>query len=287
LRGVGGGTYGVVTSVSYKTYPTFPFVLVSLNANFTSPDIAQTVSTELIRLHPMITDLGWSTFLTLSNSSLAMFLVATNASLADTDATFLPFVKYVEQATGGPVQTMSIPIGSFYELYLGVLAENGGAVGNQVELASRLLPRSLAETDPAKAAKILLSLEGGVGMNSIAGGAVSRVDPDSTGLNPSWRKALSEVYITAYWPEGSTIDFIFQQIDKMKQSTLILDKLTTDSGSYLNEGSLHELDFKKSFFGSHYDKLKLIKDKYDPTSLFVVPAGVGSDDWDRELICKR
>ena len=68
-----------------------------------------------------------------------------------------------------------------------------------------------------------------------AGGAVSRVDPDSTGLNPSWRKALSEVYIVATWPEGSTVDFIFQQIDKLKQSTLILDELTTDSGSYLNE----------------------------------------------------
>ena len=72
-------------------------------------------------------------------------------------------------------------------------------------------------------------------LSSVAGGAVSRVDPDSTGLNPSWRKAATEVYITTVWPEGSTVDFIFQQIDKMKQSILILDELTTDSGSYLNE----------------------------------------------------
>ena len=64
---------------------------------------------------------------------------------------------------------------------------------------------------------------------------MSRVDPDSTGLNPSWRKALSEVYVVASWPQGSTADFIFQQIDEMKQSTLTLDQLTTDSGSYLNE----------------------------------------------------
>ena len=34
--------------------------------------------------------------------------------------------------------------------------------GFQIEIASRLLPRSLAETDPAKAAKIMLSLGGGV-----------------------------------------------------------------------------------------------------------------------------
>ena len=71
--------------------------------------------------------------------------------------------------------------------------------------------------------------------SSVAGGAVSRVNPDSTGLNPSWRTALSEVYIATSWPDGSTADFISQQISQLKQSTLILDQLITDSGSYLNE----------------------------------------------------
>ena len=71
--------------------------------------------------------------------------------------------------------------------------------------------------------------------SSIAGGAVSRVDPDSTGLNPSWRRAISEVVIGMSWDEGSTADFISQQIDQLKQMIIILDKLTTDSGSYLNE----------------------------------------------------
>ena len=64
---------------------------------------------------------------------------------------------------------------------------------------------------------------------------MSRVDPDSTGLNPSWRNAISEVFVSVFWREGSTSDFIFQKIDQLKQSTLILDQLTTDSGSYLNE----------------------------------------------------
>jgi hypothetical protein len=37
-------------------------------------------------------------------------------------------------------------------------------------------------------------------------------------------------------------------------------------------------------FGSHYDKLKMIK-IYDPVDLFVVGDGVGSDDWDTSLNC--
>ena len=37
------------------------------------------------------------------------------------------------------------------------------------------------------------------------------------------------------------------------------------------------------YFGDHYDKLECIKNKYDPTSLFVVASGVGSDKWDEQL----
>ena len=37
------------------------------------------------------------------------------------------------------------------------------------------------------------------------------------------------------WDEGSTADFISQQIDQLKQMILVLDELTTDSGSYFNE----------------------------------------------------
>ena len=118
----------------------------------------------MIRLHPTISDLGWSAYITLSTSSLNVSLIATNASFADTNATFLPFVQYVDEATGGLVQLTTTPISSFYELYLDAFADTDGAGGNQVELASRLLPRSLAETDPAKAAKIMLSLDGGVVM---------------------------------------------------------------------------------------------------------------------------
>ena len=164
LRGGGGGTYGVVTSASYKTYPTFPLTEVSLSVNFTSLDIAQNVGTEFIKLHPTISDLGWGAYVTLSNSTLSITLIATNASLADTNATLLPFVQYANETTGGLVEFTLTPFTSFYELYLDAFANTDGAGGFQIEIASRLLPRSLAETDPAKAAKIMLSLDGGVAM---------------------------------------------------------------------------------------------------------------------------
>lgn len=68
----------------------------------------------------------------------------------------------------------------------------------------------------------------------MAGGAVSRPHPDSAGLNPAWRNAISEIVIAAATSDSSAADFSLK-IDYMKQSTLILDQLTTDSASYLNE----------------------------------------------------
>lgn len=51
------------------------------------------------------------------------------------------------------------------------------------------------------------------------------------------------------------------------------------------KASLYEPDFKKSFFGSHYDRLRSIKREYDPRSLFLVAEGVGSEDWNGSLTC--
>lgn len=49
---------------------------------------------------------------------------------------------------------------------------------------------------------------------------------------------------------------------------------------------MHEKDFKKTYFGAHYERLKSIKAKYDSHGLFVVAEGVGSEDWDASLNCR-
>ena len=131
-----------------------------MTANFTSPDIAQNVTTEFIKLHPIISEAGWGGFVDLSNSSFSATLSATNISWADANSTFLPFVEYVAEATGGLVQATTTPFGSFFEVFQALFANLDGGVGFPNELASRLLPRNLAETDPAKVAKIMLSLDG-------------------------------------------------------------------------------------------------------------------------------
>lgn len=64
-------------------------------------------------------------------------------------------------------------------------------------------------------------------------------------------------------------------------NTLIpkLQALSPNSGAYLNEADWKDPNFKKDFFGSNYNTLLAIKNKYDPDHLFYAVAAVGSDYW--------
>lgn len=60
----------------------------------------------------------------------------------------------------------------------------------------------------------------------------------------------------------------------------------SDSGSYSNEADVREPNFQQTFFGPNYPRLRSIKKLYDPNSLFIVGAGVGSEEWDSDGICR-
>ncbi|MEM8646895.1 MAG: BBE domain-containing protein, partial [Pseudomonadota bacterium] len=50
-----------------------------------------------------------------------------------------------------------------------------------------------------------------------------------------------------------------------------------DAGSYGNECDYFQADWKNTLYGEHYDRLLAIKRAVDPTNLFRVHHGVGSD----------
>lgn len=58
-----------------------------------------------------------------------------------------------------------------------------------------------------------------------------------------------------------------------------LRKLTPAGGSYGNEADIAKPDWQQAFWGKNYLRLLKIKKQVDPTSLFYVHHGVGSEDW--------
>ncbi len=56
-------------------------------------------------------------------------------------------------------------------------------------------------------------------------------------------------------------------------------KVVAKAGSYVSESDYFERFWQQSFWGSNYPKLAAVKKKYDPTGLFFVHHGVGSEAW--------
>jgi len=63
--------------------------------------------------------------------------------------------------------------------------------------------------------------------------------------------------------------------DCMAQLRAIVPK----PGAYVSESNYFERDWQDAYWGSNYPRLSEIKRKYDPTGLFVVHNGVGSELW--------
>jgi FAD/FMN-containing dehydrogenase len=66
------------------------------------------------------------------------------------------------------------------------------------------------------------------------------------------------------------------EIDKSMEE---LRKITPDAGSYVSESDFFERSWQRSFWGPNYPRLRTIKAKYDPTGVFFVHHGVGSEEW--------
>jgi FAD/FMN-containing dehydrogenase len=66
------------------------------------------------------------------------------------------------------------------------------------------------------------------------------------------------------------------EIDKSMNE---LRKIVPNAGSYVSESNYFEQSWQRSFWGANYPRLRAVKAKYDPTGLFFVHHGVGSEEW--------
>jgi hypothetical protein len=110
------------------------------------------------------------------------------------------------------------------------------------------------------------------------GGEQAKPDKDALGLLPAWRDATYHYIINAV-PGNIRHDYDIGPIAK----------LFPDAGGYVNEASPGDANWKKTYWGSHYEKLETIKKKVDPTNVFWCSPCVGADllTYDDERICKN
>lgn len=65
-----------------------------------------------------------------------------------------------------------------------------------------------------------------------------------------------------------------------------LRAIAPNGGAYVSESNFFEAEWQRSYWGSNHPRLAEIKEKYDPTGLFFVHNGVGSEVWSQDGFTK-
>ncbi|KAB8231458.1 FAD-dependent oxidoreductase [Aspergillus alliaceus] len=307
LRGGGGGTFGVVVAVTLRTFDEVPVVVSNLNVSTAvgNPGFWQAL-TDFHAAIPALNELGGGYYFISPNiplnqthgiSSLSTVLIFPNQTdTRKADKLFMPLMSKLNATSGVSMQYGSMPFPNIHALLSEFLLQGGSdPTGARVILGSRLFSRDLlASSDgPGKLVSALRTLgsnsENGFTGHIVAGGAVSKNGQiiDSA-LNPAWRQVATHIDFGRGWGPNATLaeqEAVIHNLTNVEMP--ILKALEGDKmGAYLNEANPYEPDFQVEFWGKNYQRLYQIKQKWDPTGLFIVRKGVGSEDWDDAGLCR-
>ena len=70
-----------------------------------------------------------------------------------------------------------------------------------------------------------------------------------------------------------------QRVAAINRAMAALLQVVTQPGSYVAESDFFEPTWQQAFWGSNYSRLAAVKRQYDPSGLFFVHHGVGSEEW--------
>jgi FAD/FMN-containing dehydrogenase len=74
--------------------------------------------------------------------------------------------------------------------------------------------------------------------------------------------------------------------DTVRRCMSELRAIAPNGGAYVSESNFFETEWQRSYWGSNRDRLAEIKKKYDPTGLFFVHNGIGSEEWSADGFTK-
>ncbi|KAF5354160.1 hypothetical protein D9756_007149 [Leucocoprinus leucothites] len=294
MTGGGPGSWGVIANATFRTYPTFEAtrytVLVAANDSTTVGAICEAQAKHTFELDSMKAGIYFgaayigSNFSTYTVSFDAYF---PNVTSEQAMAALAPTFKDIHDV-GGAVFSNTTTTASINEL----LALNDDEAGSFALLGSRLVPESLYRESPeAIGAAYKRLLDAGtylIATTVLAGGKVAENAEIDNSVNPGWRTAKAHTFVINPIPDQGTVEEIHAAENMFKTTQLpILESISGPSpAAYSNEADPFEDDWQTVFYGNHYPRLSAIKTRYDPTDLFIVRTGVGSERWDSDGLCK-
>ncbi|KAF8471233.1 hypothetical protein BDZ91DRAFT_718151 [Kalaharituber pfeilii] len=280
LSGGGGGTFGVVYSVTVKTFPdtSVSGAILSYSTNDT---IAYYKALEYYHtLTPAWTNKGVFAYAFYNKGYFQVWpLFYPGGTPVQVSEMIAPFeAKLTELGINykSSVTTYSNYLDAFNALFVPVTV--GG-----FQFGGRLIPRSTVQnstllTGLIDAAKLIV--EDGASVIDVAIRATAPVGVENS-VNPAWRTAEAMFLPATAWSNDPE-DWDQMLEDRKKISFVYgvaLKAVTPGSGAYMNEADGDEPDWQQAFFGEYYGTLSKIKKKWDCEDVFYARNAVGSERW--------
>ncbi|KAK2763783.1 hypothetical protein FQN54_009400 [Arachnomyces sp. PD_36] len=295
LRGGGGSTFGVVTSVTVKAYPDMPTTsstfTFSSGGEISLPTFWQAIRYYFDYFIPH-TDAGiYSYFFILPtgpNPQDRTFVMqpffAPNKTTSDVESLLSPWLTQLS-SLGIPITPNTTTYPSFHSAWkssfpLEILDKTHGADG------SRLFPRSNWADKPTLDATFeawKTSSDNGLSLISFnIAPTLSRGGNPDNAVNPAWRSTLMHSIQSVSWPSNATVDEIKSARDAFTNGDMQRWRdVTPGSGAYLGESDRMEPGFQQAFYGEGvYERLLGVKREVDPWEVFWAATAVGSEGWE-------
>jgi len=278
ISGGGGGTYGVVWSLTVRAHPESYTTGASLL--FMRNNVSEDIYYEAIKQYqaslPTIVDAGaWSSG-AFTNTTFFLTLIGYGLHAAEVEALMDPIKSNLTHLNiAFSSQIMEYPSWN----------ETVGAFGGEVQVGVAqyggwLIPRSVIMNQNSDLISAYRNItNAGAAVVGFAMKPVMRNNVRNSVL-PAWRETLIDTVVALPWDNTAPWTNEIEAQRKITNELIPkLARLAPRSGAYLNEADPNQPDWQRAFYGSNYEKLKRIKSRYDPNGLFYALGAVGSENW--------
>jgi FAD/FMN-containing dehydrogenase len=284
LRGGGGGNFGVVAQMTFKTFPTSD--ITTLSAEFAWADAAKVFAAWQAWPQTMPDALWSGLVLATTSSGSATPYMQLSTTFLGSSADFTPIWNQFMADSGVTPSFHSGQTQSFRDAMLAscnglsvaqchLPSDNGQVQRGSFVAASDFFNIALPpEGNQAMLDKVAAVQAGGgqmIVIMDLMGGAIARVAPDATAF--VHRKAL---FSAQYYISGPVGESPQQVTDARAAVTAMRTTMATWSSgecyqNYLDPGLAN---WQSAYYGSNYARLVQVKATYDPNQVFKPAQGI-------------
>ncbi|KAJ8123346.1 hypothetical protein ONZ43_g688 [Nemania bipapillata] len=295
MRGGGGSTFGVMTSVTLATHPTPKIVagIIALYGLVNEPWVQDLIGYIASQFPYLVSnDVSGYAFFTYNTTTpnanngidilsglIGEFMITDTQDIKDMQTIWEPILTHIKTTWPATVIMESLnPYSSFYSWF--TVFYDQGAAGYNHYVGSRLLDEKALSINSTTLGKVFTDARASAYL--VAGKGVREAKPRGGGLSvtPTWRRAVVHaVNGRIFTPLNSearaeALKFVDNHTEPLRQ-------LAPDMGAYVNENNPGERDWQHAFWGENYERLLQIKRTYDPEDVLWCAPCVGNERWEQ------